>query len=220
MNLLHRNKTGWEYPVCFYDMDANLNTTGKRIKYLRETVNSWNGKTFREELKKRTGEELTAPKLTNHEQDTSMPGYSTLVNYAKVLGTTTDYLLMITDDPTPAKKTDRIVLMEAQGEEERRILEEISSLLEEMNVGDLRFVLDIVRRISAVVVPTPAQAVDGEIEPLIELVLAAIEKVGGTQMREKALIAMDNSLPSNSPFAAAWRQFRLKRPNKPLQCNN
>lgn len=110
-----------ERAVYFYNMDANISTTGKRIKYLRETVNNWNGVKFREEIKKRYGEIVEPSTLTNHEKDTSMPSYPTLINYAKTLGTTTDFLLLLTDDPAQVSKTARNVVIEAKGEEERRI---------------------------------------------------------------------------------------------------
>lgn len=200
-------------PVYFYIMDANINTTGERIRYLRETVNKWNGKKFLAELKRRTGEEVKSSTLSNHESDTSMPQYNTLVNYSIVLGTTTDFLLLVTHDPLPAKRTDRNVLIEANGEEERRILEEIATLIEEMTVGDLRFVLDIVRRISAVTVRSSSQISEGEIEPLIKMILDAIQQIAGKEMREKALADMDKSLPPDSPFAATWRRLRSQRPN-------
>lgn len=213
MNLSIWAESILDCPVYFYNMDANIYTTGERIRYLRETVNKWNGKKFLAELKRRTGEEVKSSKLSNHESDTSMPGYKTLVNYSIVLGTTTDFLLLVTSDPLPTKRTGRNVLIEASGEEERRILEEIASLIEEMTVGDLRFVLDIVRRISAVTVRSLSQVSEGEIEPLITMILDAIGQIGGEEMRKKALADMDKSLPPNSPFAATWRRLRSQRPD-------
>lgn len=198
-------------PVYFYNMDTNITTTGGRIRYLRETVNKWNGKKFLEVLKERTGEEVKPSTLTNHEKNTSMPAYRTLVNYALTLGTTTDFLLLATADPLPVKKTDRNVIIEVSGEEERRILEEIASLLEESPAGDLRFVLDIVRRISVVSTRSSSQLREGEIEPLIKMVLETIEQVAGKDMRERALDQLDKSLPPNSPFTATWRRLRAQR---------
>lgn len=204
-----------EDAVYFYNMDTNINTTGKRIKYLRIT-NGWNGKRFLEELRRQTGEIVKPSALSNHEKDTSMPAYPTLIHYAEALGTTTDFLLLVTDDPTPAKKTDRNVVIEAKGEEERRILEEIASLLEEMNAGDLRFVLDIVRRISALPLAPKEEEID--ISALIETILDIVEQLGGKPMREKAEAALDEALyPS---LGAGWRRPRFKRHDKKLKSDN
>lgn len=211
MNFYITSEYKVDCPVYFFNMDANINTTGERIRYLRETVNKWNGKQFLAELKARTGEEVKPSTLTNHEKDTAMPGYATLVNYSKALGTTTDFLLLVTSDPLPTKKTDRNIVIEASGEEERRILEEIASLLEESTVGDLRFVLDIVRRVSIVNFRSSTQLREGEIEPLIKMVLDTIEQVAGEDVRKKALTVLDNSLPPNSPLAATWRRLRSQR---------
>lgn len=201
-------------PVYFFNMDIDLKTTGERIRYLRETVNKWNGKQFLKILKEKTGEEVKSSTLSNHEKDTSMPVYGTLVNYAKALGTTTDFLLLVTGDPLPAKSTERNVIIEVAGEEERRILEEIASLLEESQVGDLRFVLDIVRRVSVVNTRATNQIREGEIEPLIKMVLETIEQVASKDVREKALAELDKSLPPHSPLTATWRRLRSQRPNQ------
>ncbi len=197
-----------QYPVYFFNMDNYLDTTGKRIRYLRDTVNGWKGTEFLERLKRETGEVVQSSTLTNHEKGTAMPGYETLVNYAKTLGTTTDFLLMVTEDMLPTKKIDRNVIIEARGEEERRILEEISSLLEETDTGDLRLILDIVRRILPSNQRSSRPTNEGEIESLIRLILVTIEQVGGKSMRKKALADMEASLPPSSPFAAVWRRFR------------
>jgi len=211
MKLLLENESTRFLPVYFYNMDTNINTTGKRIKYLRETVNNWSGVKFREEVLRRYAEKIEPSTLTNHEKDTSMPLYSTLINYAKTLGTTTDFLLLVTDDPAQNHKTDRNVVIEAKGEEERRILEETSSLLEEMPAGDLRFVLDIIRRISAVTGAPVAKPADPDIESLIEVVLNAIEQAAGTPVRDKAIDEMERSLSSTPPLRAMWRRIRTKR---------
>lgn len=218
MNYYKEGEVSGVCTVYFYTMNANnIDTTGKRIRYLREHVNNWKGTKLIEEVKKRYGETIEPSTLTNHEKDTSMPRFQTLVNYAKTLGSTTDFLLLITDDPAPTKKTDRNVIIEASGEEERRILEEISSLLEETNTGDLRFILDIIRRISSVTIPASPEVGGVGIEPLIGMVLDAIEQVGGRKMRDRAIEDMEKSLPSTPPLTAMWRRFRAKRPNQPLQ---
>lgn len=89
-----------------------------------------------------------------------------------------------------------------------------------MSVGDLRFVLDIVRRISSVSNPVTPTETATDLEPLIETVLDAIEQIGGTTMLNQAIDDMEQSLPSTPPLRAMWRRIRSKRKNKPTKGNN
>jgi transcriptional regulator with XRE-family HTH domain len=214
MNFYRDGEYDMVKPVYFFTMDTNINTTGKRIKYLRETVNHWKGKEFLEELLGRTGEQVQSSTLTNHEKDTAMPGYKTLVNYAKTLGTTTDFLLLLTDDPSQDKKSDRNVVIEVRGEEDRRIVEEIGSALEEMPVGDLRLILDVVRRLTPGGYTLAASNKEVEIEPLIGIILDTIEQIGGEDMRKRAVRQLEAAMPPNSPLAASWRRMRSQRQSK------
>lgn len=65
---------------------------GTRIKEIRK-VNNYSRQQFAQEF------DLPYSTLTNYENGTRKPPYELLLNIAKTLGTTVDYLLGYTDDP-------------------------------------------------------------------------------------------------------------------------
>ena len=102
---------------------------GKRIKRLRQDYD-WNQAELAARL---TGEgvEVGVSHISRIEKSERNPSTEMLTSLARVLGTTTDYLLLLTDDPLPQ---DEAVLREGGGEYDadeplvRSLLETISRL--------------------------------------------------------------------------------------------
>ena len=74
-----------------------FDTVGKRIRLLRQDLDL-NQATLVNELKKQ-GVEIGSSYISELERTDKVPSGTVLAGLAKVLGTTTDYLLMLTDDP-------------------------------------------------------------------------------------------------------------------------
>ncbi len=74
-----------------------FDTVGKRIRLLRQDL-GLNQATLVSELKKQ-GIEIGSSYISELERTDKVPSGTVLAGLAKVLGTTTDYLLMLTDDP-------------------------------------------------------------------------------------------------------------------------
>lgn len=77
-----------------------LNTTGKRIKRLRLDY-SWNQVDLALRLQE-LGFEVGDSHISRIEKSTRNPSPELLSGLAKALGTTTDYLLLLTDNPLPS----------------------------------------------------------------------------------------------------------------------
>jgi hypothetical protein len=68
---------------------------------------------------------------------------------AKVLETSTDYLLGLTDDPNPVGDMDDQVVVSVVDPEARRVLQELTSVIAGQTTQEQKFVLDVVRRLVA-----------------------------------------------------------------------
>lgn len=76
-----------------------LDTVGKRIRILRQDLGFKQAQLVNE-LEKQ-GIEVGRSYISELERTDKVPSGTVLAGLAKVLGTTTDYLLMLTDDPIP-----------------------------------------------------------------------------------------------------------------------
>lgn len=79
------------------EMTDLLNSTGKRIKLLRHDLDL-----TQEELRRRlhlAGVDIHQSYISSLERSNSLPSGEVLAGLAKVLGTTADYLLLLSDDP-------------------------------------------------------------------------------------------------------------------------
>lgn len=80
-----------------------LSSTGKRIRALRNEK-GWNQTEFVEILSG-NGNQIARSSMSEIETDVNNPSLGLLVGIAKTLGTTTDYLLLVNDDPFPPQST-------------------------------------------------------------------------------------------------------------------
>ena len=76
-----------------------FDTVGKRIRLLRQDLDLNQAKLV-SELKK-LGVEIGSSYISELERTDKVPSGTVLAGLARVLGTTTDYLLLLTDDPNP-----------------------------------------------------------------------------------------------------------------------
>jgi len=96
-----------------------LRSTGKRIRALRDD-RGWNQTDFVDILKK-NGTEIRRSTMSSIENDVNNPSVEVLITIAKTLGTTTDYLLVLSDDPFPQQSNDGNVVVEVESTEERKV---------------------------------------------------------------------------------------------------
>jgi transcriptional regulator with XRE-family HTH domain len=103
-----------------------LNTTGKRIKLLRHDLDL-----TQEEIRRRlhlNGVDIHQSYISSLERSNSLPSGEVLAGLARVLHTTTDYLLLLTDDPLIPGEPDEDV--REVGDEEWALLLELRRLPE------------------------------------------------------------------------------------------
>lgn len=105
-----------------------LNTTGKRVRILRQDL-GMDQKELSLELKK-VGVDVGQTTVSRIERDVSDPGSSVIAAIAKVLGTTTDYLLLLTDDPLPPKESSDSFDLDDDVDRQllRQLIDEFSAL--------------------------------------------------------------------------------------------
>ena len=118
-------------------------STGKRIKALR-TSRDINQKDMMPALK-RQGVEVGQSFISQIESDRKQPPLELLVALARVLGTTTDYLLMVTDDPTPAASTETQIVIDIPNRTERALIEDWIELMQDIEPDRRDSVLRSVR---------------------------------------------------------------------------
>lgn len=130
----------WHVNERFFD------TFGKRIKVLREDL----GLT-QEDVRKgllRLGVEIGQSYLSEIERSKKMPNGEVIVGLAKVLRTSTDYLLLLTDNADPHIGATTVSIV-SEDEDERRVLSELVELAQEVNRPEQNLLLEIVRRFRA-----------------------------------------------------------------------
>lgn len=108
------------------DVTNPLNSTGKRIKVLRQDLDL-----TQEELRRQLhliGVDIHQSYISSLERSSSLPSGEVLAGLARVLHTTTDYLLLLTDDPLIPDEPDEDV--REVGDEEWALLLELRRLPE------------------------------------------------------------------------------------------
>lgn len=123
--------------------DKILTSTGKRIRALRDGK-GWNQARFVEVLEN-FGSIIGRSSMSQIENDINNPSQDLLINIAKSLNTTTDYLLLLSDDPFPPQTTDTQIVIETKGNEERKVIEEIFELIQDYPLDEQRRILDMLR---------------------------------------------------------------------------
>lgn len=113
------------------DMATELfGTTGKRIRLLRDS-RDMNQKALQSALKG-YGIDVGASFLSQIESSRKQPSLELVVALARVLGTTTDFLLMLTDNPAPPTSTESQVVIDVQDRRERAIIEEWIDVMQDI----------------------------------------------------------------------------------------
>jgi transcriptional regulator with XRE-family HTH domain len=92
-----------------------FDTVGKRIRLLRQDL-SLNQAALVSELKKQ-GIEIGSSYISELERSDKVPSGTVLAGLARVLGTTTDYLLLLTDDPNPPHEQEEQQIEDALARE-------------------------------------------------------------------------------------------------------
>ena len=129
-------------------------TTGKRIKALR-TSRDINQKELVAALKGQ-GVDVGPSFLSQIESSRKTPSIELLIALAKSLGTTTDYLLMLTNDPAPSASTESQIVIDVQDAAERALIEEWVDVMQDIEPERRENVLRSVRlMLSALQSPRP-----------------------------------------------------------------
>ena len=92
-----------------------LDTVGKRIRILRQDL-GLNQAELVHELEKRSIE-VGRSYISELERTDKVPSGTVLAGLARVLGTTTDYLLLLTDDPNPPHEQEEQQIEDALARE-------------------------------------------------------------------------------------------------------
>lgn len=133
-----------QHAITIDGMMLNMfGSTGKRIRALR-TDRDMNQKELMLELKTH-GVDVGPSFISQLESNTKQPSLEMLTALAKVLGTTTDYLLMLTDDPLPARSSDSQIVIDVASRTERALLEDWVDLMQDVEPERQRAILDAVR---------------------------------------------------------------------------
>ena len=120
-----------------------LSSTGKRIRALRNEK-GWNQTEFVEILSG-NGKQIARSSMSEIETDVNNPSLGLLVGIAKTLGTTTDYLLLVNDDPFPPQSTENQIVIEVNSAGERKVIEEIFELIKDFPLEEQKNILDMLR---------------------------------------------------------------------------
>lgn len=83
--------------------------------------------------------------MSSIENDVNNPSVEVLITIAKTLGTTTDYLLVLSDDPFPQQSNDGNVVVEVESTEERKVIEEVFELIKDFPLEEQKNILDMLR---------------------------------------------------------------------------
>lgn len=126
---------------------ALYGSTGKRIKLLR-TGRDMNQKQLQAALKEH-GVEVGSSFLSQLESSSKQPSLEMLIALAKVLNTTTDFLLMLTDDPSPSGSTDSQIVVDVSDRTERALIEDWLELMQDMEPERRESILRAVRLLIA-----------------------------------------------------------------------
>lgn len=118
-------------------------STGKRIKAMR-TGRDINQKELAGELK-RHGVDVSPSFLSQIEASKKQPPLDVVVALARALGTTTDYLLMLSDDPTPSASSDSQIVIDVTDRSERALIEDWVDLMQDLEPARRETVLRSVR---------------------------------------------------------------------------
>lgn len=135
-------------------------STGKRIKALR-TSREINQKELLSSLKAQ-GVEIGPSFLSQVESSKKQPSLELLIALARALGTTTDYLLMLSDDPSPAASTETQIVIDIQDPAERALMEDWVDVMQDVEPARRETLLRSVRLLLSSVRPPRPHVVGDE----------------------------------------------------------
>lgn len=129
--------------------EPRFNTFGKRVRILREDM----GLTQEDVINRLAaqGIKMRQSYLSEIERTDKTPTGDMVAGLAKVFNTTTDYLLLLNDDPSPPTPVQQQMLDLARNEKERELLEELVDLIRDIPESQQRLALEavqIIRRAS------------------------------------------------------------------------
>ena len=120
-----------------------FDTVGKRIRVLRQDV-GYNQQDLAEQLT-RHGVSIGASYISELERTDRIPSGQVLAALARALGTTADYLLMLTDDPVPPGETDEEPPETLREQAASYEVNELWRLLNELPAEDVEHLLYLAR---------------------------------------------------------------------------
>lgn len=134
--------------LCYaVDMTLSIAGVGARVRQLRESV-LMNQSGLATAIAKEVGkDDFTQGSVSAIERGDRLPSVPVLAALAKVLETSTDYLLGLTDDPTSVGDMDEQVVVSVSDPETRQVLQELTSVITSQTAQEQKFVLDVVRRL-------------------------------------------------------------------------
>ena len=164
-------------------MDTNImsfiNTLGKRVRLLRQDAGI-SQKELVQRLANKYGIRISRGYMSQIESQGKIPSSEVIVALAKELGTTTDYLLLLTDNPFPP--SDNVEYMSEEADEVARIVDELPP-------AKRRELLEIARTMRKMSLEEQRE-LQRDMEELRQI-LDEIEAVGGPQAVEKILDALE-----------------------------
>lgn len=129
--------------------EPRFNTFGKRVRILREDM----GLTQADVISRlaEQGIKMRQSYLSELERTDKTPPGEMVAGLARVFNTTTDYLLLLNDDPAPPTPVQQQMLSLARNEKEKELLEELVDLIRDIPESQQRLALEavqIIRRAS------------------------------------------------------------------------
>lgn len=124
-------------------MHRFFDTVGKRIRVLRQDV-GYNQQELAAEVA-RYGASVKPSYISALETTGKVPSVQVLMALAQALGTTTDYLLMLSDDPVPPGEDEAEPVKALREEPESYEVNELLNLLNAMPAEDVDHLLYVAR---------------------------------------------------------------------------
>lgn len=131
-----------------------FNTTGKRIRILRQDIGLKQSALV--EALRKVDVEINANYVSALETSDRIPSGEVLRGLARVLRTTTDYLLMLTDDPLPPGEQHEPAIQEGRivyqvnSAEEWMVIQDLIEAFQQLGETDQRLLVQLIERLTAV----------------------------------------------------------------------
>jgi transcriptional regulator with XRE-family HTH domain len=173
---------------------AHLSTYGRRVRFLREQRDMLQ-KELREALIA-SGNPMSAGYSSGLENGDQQPTGEIIAATARILGTSTDFLLMMTDDPTPVAERRAEVYQSAEMAEAAQLIDGMDKPHRDLCMSVLCQVSDLNRAKNSI----------NQYRALAEVMFMEIEKSGGEDALSKTLTMLESRLPGASAVALRLRR--------------